>query len=250
MTNAAAYLRVSTAGQLGEDRFGLEEQRDAVETFARAQDFEIVKWYADEGVSGAILDRPALQELLQDAEGDGFEAVLVAKMDRVARDLYVQLFVEKELLVRGTEIVSVTEPVAGSDPMSRAFRQMMGVFAELEKSVIALRMAGGRRQKAKQGGYAGGSPAIGYTATRGGKVLELDAEKAQTVRRVFEIEDSHPEWTLQEIAAALNEEGHTTAQGKTFHPMQVKRVLDRREFYAGQYKYAGIEAEGKHAAIL
>ncbi|HHY99095.1 MAG TPA: hypothetical protein GX509_10200 [Firmicutes bacterium] len=58
------------------------------------------------------------------------------------------------------------------------------------------------------------------------------------------------QWSLQAIADQLNREGHTTAQGRAFHKMQVKRILDRREFYEGEYRYAGIEARGKHQAIL
>ena len=68
--------------------------------------------------------------------------------------------------------------------------------------------------------------------------------------RVFEIKEQNPGLTLQQIADILNEEGHTTARGAEFKPMQVKRILDRREVYQGQYEYAGIRAEGKNKAII
>ncbi len=247
---AAAYLRVSTGDQAGEDRYGLPAQREAIESHAAAQGFQVAKWYIDEGISGGTLDRPGLQQLMKDASDGGFKTVLVAKMDRVARDLYVSLFVEKELLVSGVEIISVTEPLSGKDPMQIAFRQLMGVFAELEKNMITMRMSGGRKQKARGGGYAGGGAAIGYQAKRGGKVLELDKEKAATVQRVFQLREENPTWTLQELADRLNQEGHSTAQGKAWRKMQVKRVLDREEFYNGRYIYSGIEAQGLHEAIL
>jgi site-specific DNA recombinase len=57
-------------------------------------------------------------------------------------------------------------------------------------------------------------------------------------------------WTLQQVANQLNREGHTTAQGKRFRPMQVKRILDRIDFYGGTYSYAGIQAGGQHQAII
>jgi len=247
---AAAYLRVSTQDQGGEDRYGLPAQREAIVGYAKAQGIEIVSWYEDDGISGATVDRPGLQQLMTDAKEGEFKAVLVAKMDRIARDLFVALFVEKELLLSKVEIYSVSEPVSGNDPMNTAFRQMMGVFAELEKSMITARMSGGRKQKARGGGYAGGGAAIGYQATRGGKVLELDQEKAATVKRVFELRQERPEWTLRQLADQLNKEGHTTAQGKSFKPMQVKRVLDREEFYGGTYCYADIKTEGLHKAII
>jgi site-specific DNA recombinase len=247
---AAAYLRVSTEGQVGEDKFGLPAQKEAILEYAKNHGIEVVAFFEDNGISGATLDRPGLQQLIHESGTETFHSVLVAKMDRVARDLYTALFIEKELLLNGVEIISVSEPVGGSDPMNTAFRQMMGVFAELEKSMITMRMAGGRRQKALTGGYAGGRAAIGYHAERGAKVLNVDKSKVRTVRRVFELWDEHPDWALRQLAEKLNEEGHTTAQGKPFQPMQVKRILDREAFYRGTYVYAGIEAEGKHEAII
>lgn len=250
MTKAVGYLRVSTEGQVGEDKFGLVAQKEAIESYAKSQNFEIVSWYNDEGISGATLDRPSLQELLNDASDKTFGAVIVAKMDRIARDLMAQLWIEKELLKHEVEIVSASEPFRGQDPANVLFRQVIGAFAQFEKSRISERMSGGRKQKAKTGGYAGGGAAIGYRSTRGAKVLELDNEKVETVKRVFELKNQNPSYSLQTIADLLNKEGHTTAQDKPFKRMQVKRILDREEFYAGHYKYAGIKSDGQHEAIL
>jgi site-specific DNA recombinase len=247
---AAGYLRVSTEGQAGEDKFGLPAQKEAIQGYVESQGIEIVAWYEDDGISGATIDRPGLQQMITDSGENIFDAVLVAKMDRIARDLFYSLFIEKELLLNEVQIISISEPVIGHDPMNTAFRQMMGVFAELEKSMIAARMTGGRKQKARGGGYAGGGAAIGYRAKRGGKVLLLDQEKALTVQRVFELRDKQPTWTLQQLADQLNKEGHTTAQGKKFKSMQVKRILDRKNFYSGTYSYSGIESAGQHEAIL
>ena len=59
-----------------------------------------------------------------------------------------------------------------------------------------------------------------------------------------------PDASLQKLADTLNAEGHTTKHCKPFHAMQVKRILDRRSLYEGRYRYAGVEAEGQHRAIL
>jgi site-specific DNA recombinase len=249
MAKAAGYLRVSTEGQIGEDRFGLEAQREAVEAYAKAEGYEVAEWYVDEAVSGATLDRPELTRLLNDAGGK-FAFVIVAKMDRIARDLMAQLWIEKELLRGNVELISVAEPFRGQDPANVLFRQVIGAFAQFERARIAERMAGGRKQKARGGGYAGGGAPIGYTAEKGAKVLSLDAEKAETVRRLFELREECPGASLEALAGMMNAEGLTTAQGAIWRKAQVKRVLDRREFYAGAYSYAGIQAEGKHEAII
>jgi site-specific DNA recombinase len=91
---------------------------------------------------------------------------------------------------------------------------------------------------------------MGYKAERGHKALILDEEKATTVRRVFELRDTKPEASLQKIADILNADGFTTKEDKPFHPMQVKRILDRKAFYEGTYRYSGVEVDGQHQTIL
>jgi DNA invertase Pin-like site-specific DNA recombinase len=127
---------------------------------------------------------------------------------------------------------------------------MVAAFAEFERSLITTRLSSGRKTKARQGGYAGGKAPIGYKETRGTKALVVDEEKVATVRRVFELRDANPETSLKALADMLNSEDHTTKTGKLFHAMQVKRILDRRAVYEGQYKYANVEAEGRHEPIL
>ncbi len=247
----AAYIRVSTEKQVREGH-GLEEQRHNITAYCAAQGFDIVEWYEDAGVSGGELEiREAMMNLLSTAKGDGcpFSAVVATKIDRLARSLYGQLFVEKELTVAGVSLLySDQENLAGDDPMTTAFRQMMGVFAELEKNLIKARLTAGRITKAREGGYAGGGAPLGYNAEKGRKTLEVQEEKVQTVRRVFELGDKG--LSLRAIASRLNDEGHTTAMGATWRAVQVKRVLDRRPLYEGQYTYAGVTADGQHAAIL
>lgn len=78
----------------------------------------------------------------------------------------------------------------------------------------------------------------------------MHQKQAQTVRRVFELKEQHPIWTLTQIAVSLNEEGLKTQQDSMFTKVQVKRILDRRDFYSGIYRYGDISAEGLHQAIL
>jgi site-specific DNA recombinase len=67
---------------------------------------------------------------------------------------------------------------------------------------------------------------------------------------VFDLREQHPSWSLSQIASQLNEEGHRTKQGKLFTKVQVKRILDRKPFYSGVYRYGEIIANGTHEAIL
>ncbi|MDD5736338.1 MAG: recombinase family protein [Methanothrix soehngenii] len=247
---ALGYVRVSTENQIGPDSFGLETQRDAIMKYCESNGQELIEIYEDPALSGSLpaLERPGLQAVLE-AVQDG-DKVVVPRLDRIARDLYLSLWVEKEIRKAGAELISVSEPYRWNDPTQKLLLNIIMSFAEFERSLITSRLSSGRKTKARAGGYAGGKAPIGYRAERGDKALILDEEKAGTVKRAFELQEASPDASLRKIADALNAEGHTSKEGKPFHPMQVKRIFDRKAFYEGIYRYSGVIAEGQHEAIL
>jgi DNA invertase Pin-like site-specific DNA recombinase len=176
--------------------------------------------------------------------------VIVPKLDRLSRDTCYCLWIEKELRKLGIELVSIAEPYRWDDPVQKVLLTLMAAFAEYERELIKLRMSGGRKAKARKGGYAGGRPCMGYKAQKLDGKLVLNVAQAEVVKRVFEIRDQNPKLYLREIASRLNEQGFKSAEGKDFHPIQVKRILDRRSFYEGLYRYSGIEADGQHEHII
>ena len=246
---AAAYLRVSTEEQAGENRYGLQVQKEEIRLFAQEQGLEIVKWYEDKGYSGADRKRPELKKLLADAsQGVGFQKVLVARMDRVARDSYFAMFIEKELLRHDIELLSATEPMLnGDDPQKRLMKEIVRAFASYERELIAERLSAGKKAKAKQGGYVGGRVPYGYYVEQG--EVKIDYPKAAVVRKVFRMRQRQRK-TLQQIADELNREGHRTTQGVEFKPKQVARILEAKDFYKGYITYAGQKTRGQHQAIL
>ena len=247
MTRAAGYLRVSTEAQAGPDRYGLDSQRSDIEAFATAGGYEVVAWYTDAGLSGGTLDRPGFVACMDAAAHRDVDIVLVAKMDRLSRDLMGSLWIRKELLKYDVQVVSVAEPFDAEDPAGRLFMQIVSAFAEFEKNRITERLSAGRKQKAKRGGYSGGRPALGYKAN--GKALTLDPVGAAAVQRVYALRSE--KLSMSKIAAALNQEGYTTATSARWHDMTVKRVLDREPLYSGRYVYAGVTAaQGQQQAIL
>lgn len=243
---------MSTDNQNGADSFGLETQRDSIMKYCAANGLELVQIYEDPALSGSLppMERPGLHALLEALKADEIEKVVVTRLDRLARDTMLSLWLMKEIKKLRAELVSIAEPGHWEDPTQKLLLTMVAAFAEFEKSLITSRLSSGRKTKARQGGYAGGKAPIGYRAERGGKALILDEEKASTVKRVFELKETMPDAPLQKIAGILNAESLTTKDGKPFHPMQVKRILDRRAFYEGVYSYSKIEAEGKHKAII
>jgi site-specific DNA recombinase len=249
---ALGYCRVSTENQNGADSFGLETQRDTITKYCTANGLDLVGMYEDPALSGSLppLERPGLHALLENLKTGEVKQVIVTRLDRLARDTMLSLWLMKEIKKLGAELVSIAEPGRWEDPTQKLLLTMVAAFAEFEKSLISSRLSSGRKTKARNGGYAGGKAPIGYKAERGDKALILDEEKASTVRRVFELRDIKQDASLQKLADLLNTEGLTTKEGKPFHAMQVKRILDRQDIYEGCYRYSGINAVGKHQPIL
>lgn len=151
------------------------------------------------------------------------------------------------------DIRSIEQPqysIYKKDPSDFLINGLMELLVQYQRLEISLKLGRGRNKKAQQGGYAGGNVALGYKVEKGKKSLVIDNRQAKTVQRVFDLKEQYPLWTLTQLAERLNEEGHRTKQGKLFTKVQVKRILDRRNFYSGKYQYGDIIANGKHQAIL
>lgn len=257
--NVYGYVRVSTYNQVREG-YSLEEQKDQIQEFCRQNKYNLVDILNDDGKSGAAadeeelsIDREGLQTMLAGIRENNIKYIIVLNTSRLWRSDMVKVLIHRELKKNGVDIKAIERPtysIYENGPSNVLINGMMELLDNYERLEIALKLKRGRSKKASLGGYSGGGAAIGYTAKNGSKILEVDEEKYFTVQRVFELRKDYPELTLQAIADTLNMEGHTTKQGKLFTPTQVKRILERYEFYSGIYSYAKIKAKGRHEAII
>jgi DNA invertase Pin-like site-specific DNA recombinase len=199
-----AYIRVSGKGQVT-DGYGLDIQRDAIEQWARRYGHEVVRWCADEGVSGTTdaIDREGLSCALTALESGEAEGLVIPRLDRLARAVTVQ---EAILAALWRDGASVYTTDAGEvmrddpdDPMRTAMREMAGVFAGLERRMIVKRLRDGRKAKAAAGGHAVGAYPFGQSVNgpveREQKVLALIAELLDKG------------WNYSRIARELNSRG-------------------------------------------
>jgi site-specific DNA recombinase len=227
------YCRVSTDNQREEGTIVLQER--ALEEFCRQHGHELIAVYRDEGVSGDQANRDGLSKLFDFLENSlNVDGVLIYKLDRLARDLYMQEHIIRELGQLGFKLVSTKEPDLDSkDPMRVAFRQFQGIIAELEKTMITWRLSGGRLNKARRGGYAGGRAAYGYRVTAN-KELVINPEQAATVELIFRFR--RRKLSYHEIARQLNQRGKPAPGGGMWYPGSVKYIVDN-PIYRGRYAY-------------
>ena len=175
------------------------------------------------------------------------EGVLIFKLDRLARDLYIQEHLIKKLEGFNKKLISIKEPhLESKDPMRKAFRQFMGIVSELEKAFITMRLSGGRINKAQKGGYAGGATALGYKTKN--KKLIIDKKQAEIIRMIFKMK-RYKRMGLREIARELNEKGIPTARGGKWYAGTIKYILEN-PLYKGMVHYKDNNIKNRDLALV
>ena len=242
-----AYCRTSTENQKEEKTIQL--QVESLKAYAQKHDYDIVEWFEDDGVSGGLEHRPALARLMKCLETNlDIEGVLIYKLDRLARDLYIQEGLIKEFTKFKKEVISTLEPdLASNDPFRKAFRQMLGVFAEFEKAMITLRMKNGRNSAVAKGRWHGGS-IYGYDHGKNGELL-INQSEAKTVRKMYHMK-RYQKLSPKKIAEWLNDEKVPTKRKTTkWHSLTVRKIL-RNPAYKGYLQYQGQLHPGNHEPII
>ena len=212
-----AYLRVSGRGQIEGD--GFKRQELAIRQYAKANDIRIVQVFREAGISGTkeLEDRPALMALMAALHANGTKLVLVERLDRLARDLMVQESILHDLKSHGFRLVSVAEPdLCSDDPSRKLMRQIMGAFAEYEKTMIVCKLRGARQRQKTRTGSCEGAKRFGHYE---GEAVVLD--RMRQLRNEGLGYDS--------IATRLNDEGVQTRRGAKWHPYTVSKILAREE---------------------
>ena len=243
MVRVAIYTRVSTEDQAKEG-FSLEAQRERLEAYCRARDWSVAATYVDDGHSGRNTRRPAYQRMM--AERDGWDALLVIKMDRIHRNARNFMEMMDSLLEWRKDFVSATESLDTSTAMGRFVMDIIQRIAQLESEQIGERVYMGMSQKARVGpGILGFHAPLGYRVVEG--QLLVDEEEANVVREIFDecLQGS----SLEEIAADMNNRGRRTKRGTEWTAVKVHRIL-HNPIYAGHLRWDGFLRKAEHEPIV
>ena len=205
--------------------------------------------FDDGGLSGASLDRPALQSLLDQVRAK--MNMVVYKVDRLTRSLadfakLVELFDEHEV-----SFVSVTQSFNTTSSMGRLTLNVLLSFAQFEREVIGERIRDKIAASKRKGIWVGGMVPLGYRAVN--KKLEIAPKEADLVRRIFALYIALG--SVGAFAGALNEQGvrpkprqlangHSKAAERyTIGPLA--HMLKNR-MYIGEVAYRGEVHKGEH----
>jgi len=224
---AIGYCRVSTEDQ----RLGPQAQAESLRRWCAAQGVELVAIVTDHGVSGAaeIDKRPALMEALQLLRDHGAGVLIVAKRDRLARDVMIASAIERLAERSGATVKSADSAGNGTSPEQMLMRGLMDLFAQYERALIRTRTKAAAAQK-KARGERWGSVPYGFQLAADGKVLELNEGEQQTIALVQALRVRGK--SMRRIVAALNAGDHA-CRGSRWHLTTVKRIIDRAAVTSG-----------------
>lgn len=233
-----AYMRVSTEKQ-AEEGNGLDSQKRDIENYCKKNELIVSDWYIDDGYTGANMDRPELQRLVNDCSRKRVKCVVAFKLDRLSRSMIDGLYlIERVFQPNNIVFKCVHDSVSYDSPMEQAYTQMMAVFAQLDKNTMLLRMRGGMLERVKQGYWmGGGNTPYCYTYDKEkGYLVPIPERKEQANKALDLFISGNSDVSIQKILGYPSE--HTTK-------MVLTSVVN-----IGMIPYKGNVYQGLHEPIF
>ena len=246
----AVYTRKSSEEGLEQEFNSLDAQREACEAYIASQKPEgwllVPDRYDDGGISGATLERPALQRLLADIEARRVDVVVVYKIDRLSRALMDFAKLVEVFDRNNVTFVSVTQSFNTTTSMGRLTLNILLSFAQFEREVIGERIRDKFAASRKKGMWMGGFVPLGYDVKD--RKLVVNEAEAATVRMIFE--------RFIKIGSATDAGARRSGprasrgkQGKLVDKGYLYKLLNNR-VYIGEAVHKGTAYPGEHQAII
>lgn len=243
------YARVSSQRQ-AEKQLSISAQLRALRGFAREKGWEIVGEFVDEAKSGRTANRPAFSKMLLAVKHMDIDAVLVWKLDRLARNMEISTAVDAYFRKHGVRIISLHENIDDT-PQGQLAARMFEGFAEFYSNNLSQDIRRGFREVARKGFFPFSRAPIGYrrepvkdgSATR--YKLVPDEVYGPVITRIFSLYAQG--YTAPQIAATLNQEHILTNNGRRWYPKKLYDIL-RNPIYCGDILVGRLylDVTGKH----
>jgi DNA invertase Pin-like site-specific DNA recombinase len=182
----------------------------------------VVSWHDDLGVSGGtpFEERPGLLAAIEAIDAHGAGVLVVAKRDRLARDVLTAALVERLCERKGARVLTADGAGNGDGPEAALMRTLLDAFASYERALVRARTRAALAVKKARGERTGGVP-MGSRVGEDGR-LAVDGVEAAAVARARALRGEGR--SLREIAAALDAEGHRP-RGKRWHVETLSRMV-------------------------
>jgi site-specific DNA recombinase len=261
VVRCAIYTRKSTSEGLDQAFNSLDAQREACEAYVASQ--KALGWqvmpdrYDDGGFTGGNIERPAIQQLLDDVQSGKVDCVVVYKVDRLSRSLLDFARIIKLFEDRKVHFVSVTQHFNTADSMGRLTLNILLSFAQFEREIIAERTRDKIAAARRRGQWSGGRPILGYDLVPGEQRLIVNPAEAEQVRAIFRLYLEQE--SVLAAAQTLNARGWTTKRwtaangkvigGRPFDRANLHHLLTNVA-YIGRVRYRDETHPGQHESII
>lgn len=214
-----AYMRVST----DEQKLGPAAQRSTIETWAAREGKTVTAWCLDEGVSGAteVDARPGLLSALEAVRVQGAGVLVIAKRDRIARDMLVAVSIERIVAGAGAQLLSADGTGNGEEPADQFMRRVLDGASEYERALIRARTKAALAAKKRAGGRVGMCP-FGFRDDGTGNLV-ADEREQRTIKAVLSLRAAG--FTQRAIAERLRASSFVSRSGKPLGQVQIHRIL-------------------------
>jgi DNA invertase Pin-like site-specific DNA recombinase len=253
MKKAVVYCRVSDSGQLAGS--SLEVQKEFCKKWAKEHDYKVVHYFKDEAKTGTkMVGRDDLENLIiycQDKKN--IDAVLTIDSDRIARNEYDYFYIKNELKKAGTNYIAVNQPIMDGSPEGQLMEGVLTSINAFYSRLTGKKVKHTLEKKCNEGIYPGWAT-LGYKNVNTGtiekpiRVIKIDDEKAQLVKRIFEL-FATGRYSLDELVIETEKEGLTSKKGKKLCRTTIDSML-KNIFYIGKFKYSGKIWQGKHTPLI
>ena len=237
------YMRYSSDRQTEQS---IEGQRRVCMEFCKREGYNVVEQYIDRATS-AFKDtdkRTQFQKMIKDSEKQLWEAVVVYKLDRFARNRYDSATYKARLKKNGVRVISATENIS-DNPEGVILEAVLEGMAEFYSKELSQKITRGMYESAHKCHSIGGHIPLGYRIED--KKLVIDEAAAVIVREAFDLYANGA--TVAEICEKFNNKGYKTAKGVDFNKNSFKSMF-KNERYIGIYKYKDMRIEGGVPAIV
>jgi site-specific DNA recombinase len=255
------YTRKSTEEGLDQDFNSLHAQREAAETYIVSQ--KHLGWtlvpthYDDGGFTGANLERPALQQLLEDINNRRVDVIVVQKVDRLSRSLLDFARLVDRFDQHSVSFVSVTQQFNTTSSLGRLTLNILLSFAQFEREIIGERTRDKMSAARRKGKWVGGMPVLGYDVVPGGGRLIVNEKESRRVQDIFALFAEHR--SLSSVVAELARRRWKTKSwtsqngiahaGRDFAKASLRRLLTNA-IYAGKVEHRGAIYAGEQPSIV
>jgi DNA invertase Pin-like site-specific DNA recombinase len=218
LIEAVAYIRTSSATNVGADKDSDKRQRAAIEGYAKRVGYALVDEFSDQAVKGTdpIEARPGFSALLDRIEGNGVRVVIVEDASRLARSLITQELGIIALINRGVRVLTANgdDLTDESDPSRTMMRQIAGAFHQYEKARLVAKLKAARDRKKATGVKVDGRKSWS----------EIDPKMVAEAKRLRGT-SLRPAMSLRKIAIELDKLGYRNERGVVFSPPSIASML-------------------------